>query len=89
MPDASETATVNVSEPVAFGSDRLTPIAAVWPWIRLSAPCADRTGVSGVVVTAIVCGAAALPKLSVAVTVIVSSSGEGSKSVKVVKSAFT
>ena len=85
----STSVTVNVSLPVAPASARLTPVIAV-SWLMPSV-CAPGTVITGVTlaVTATVAGVAALPKLSLAVSVIVSGPAELSVSFSVPRSAFT
>ena len=85
----STSVTVNVSLPVAPLSARLMPEIAV-SWLMPSV-CAPGTVITGVTlaVTATVAGVAALPKLSLAVSVIVSGPAELSVSFSVPRSAFT
>ena len=84
----SVTVAVNVSLPVAPASARLTPVIAV-SWLMPSV-CAPGTVITGApfTVTAIVAAVALLPKLSLALTVIVSGPAVPSVSFSVARSLF-
>jgi len=85
----SDTVAVNVSDAGALSSDRAMPaMAPVWPTPIVAAAGAVITGPLATA-TPIVCPVAALPRLSVAFTVIVSGATTLSVSLSVASAAFT